>query len=241
MWLLCALVCPPWTVAPPKHRDPNCACTLSHSELAGLCVLQKHAPDTGKLALPVDDITIDVGMQTPEAALVDRYGIELVIGRDRGTTRAPWQFLNKMVKKRRVGVWECWRVDSDGDRTADGDDDELPCRVEGFSDLTQRSASLLPLEGKVPPTAVLGGFNMHRMKDVSPNQDTERKLGALGSKLRGSVLDICTGLGYTAIGAAEKPSVEAVFTIELDPLMVSRRRLDGRGRAHTHPLARAHG
>ena len=38
--------------------------------------------------------------------------------------------------------------------------------------------------------------------------------------MAGRVLDVCTGLGYTAIGAAARPAVEQVVTIEYDPLMV---------------------
>ena len=224
--LLCAIVCPPWAVAPRICRDESCACTLSHHELAIYHALRKCAPDEGKLAVTSGDFTVDIGLHKPESILVDRQGLEMLVGRDRGMIRIPWRFLSKVAKKRRVGVWECWRVGT-ADAAAHADtavecdeEEELPIRVEGFSELTQRSASLLPLDGAVPPTAVLGGFSMHRMKDISPGQDTERKLGALGSKVRGSVLDICTGLGYTAIGAAAKPSVDNVFTIELDPLMV---------------------
>tara|TARA_B100000795_G_scaffold237858_1_gene198678 strand:- start:267 stop:404 length:138 start_codon:yes stop_codon:yes gene_type:complete len=34
------------------------------------------------------------------------------------------------------------------------------------------------------------------------------------------MLDVCTGLGYTAITAAREARVTSVTTIELDPLMV---------------------
>ena len=51
-------------------------------------------------------------------------------------------------------------------------------------------------------------------------QDTEAKLRALGPALRGDMLDVCTGLGYTAIVAAREARVTSVTTIELDPLMV---------------------
>lgn len=65
---------------------------------------------------------------------------------------------------------------------------------------------------------------MHRFKSASPRQDTEHKLGALGKRLRGRVCDVCTGLGYTAIGAAQCEAVSEVCTIELDPLMVDMQR-----------------
>ena len=68
-----------------------------------------------------------------------------------------------------------------------------------------------------------GGFNMHRTKGVDPAGDTARKLDAVasvGGGLRGKVLDVCTGLGYTACGAASSAATTEVVTIELDPLMV---------------------
>ena len=52
-----------------------------------------------------------------------------------------------------------------------------------------------------------------------PAQDTEAKLRALGPALRGDMLDVCTGLGYTSIAAAREARVSSVTTIELDPLM----------------------
>ena len=55
---------------------------------------------------------------------------------------------------------------------------------------------------------------------VGPDQDTEAKLRALGPALRGDMLDVCTGLGYTSIAAARDARVTSVTTIELDPLMV---------------------
>ena len=48
---------------------------------------------------------------------------------------------------------------------------------------------------------------------------------ALGPALRGDMLDVCTGLGYTSIAAAREARVTSVTTIELDPLMA---------RTHTH-------
>ena len=116
-----------------------------------------------------------------------------------------WSFLRKLVKKRKQGAWQC-----------SSECDEPPEKIEGFSEQTRRVASLLPIESSAP-TAVLGGFNMHRMKSVTPAEDTARKLGALGTArggIRGRVLDVCTGLGYTCLGAARTPNVDEVVTIE---------------------------
>jgi len=58
------------------------------------------------------------------------------------------------------------------------------------------------------------GFVMHRIKDVDPWQDTQRKIAAI-TPISGRVLDTATGLGYTAILASR--AAESVTTIELDP------------------------
>lgn len=195
---------------------------LSHVEVAALHALRKHAPAAGDepIAVAGNALTIDIGMRVPKVVRASANGVELVVSRGDGDdvlSLVPWKFLAKSTKKNRVGAWTCWR-------TGDGDD-EPPSLITGISDVTQRTASLLPLdEERGPPTVVLGGFSMHRMKQVSPKEDTERKLAALGRRLRGDVLDICTGLGYTAVGAAAKEVVVNVVTIELDPLMVEMQR-----------------
>eukprot|EP00667_Euglena_gracilis_P012401 EG_transcript_12742 len=92
-------------------------------------------------------------------------------------------------------------------------------KVTFFSEETHRVASLLPT-GAGWPTALLSGFSMHRFgKGVDPKQDTENKLAGVRPLLRRGVpvLDICTGLGYTAILAAKLGA--EVTTIEKDPVM----------------------
>lgn len=100
-------------------------------------------------------------------------------------------------------------------------DDEATCylleagrarKIQVFSEQFNRFYSLMPTEGA--PTVVIAGFPMHRIKGTDPQQDTRKKLRAIGS-LRGAVLDTTTGLGYTAIAAAR--SASHVTTIELDP------------------------
>ncbi|CEM15034.1 unnamed protein product [Vitrella brassicaformis CCMP3155] len=52
---------------------------------------------------------------------------------------------------------------------------------------------------------------------MEPWKDTMRKLESLGpGGVMGRVLDICTGLGYTAIAASREEGAPAVLTIELD-------------------------
>ena len=55
---------------------------------------------------------------------------------------------------------------------------------------------------------------MHRFKDISPRRAALEMVKA-AAPIRGRVLDTATGLGYTAIAAAQ--SAAAVITIELDP------------------------
>ena len=83
--------------------------------------------------------------------------------------------------------------------------------VQIFSEETNRLCSLYPTGGA--PSMLIGGFVMHRVKDIDPMQDTLRKVHTL-APISGRVLDTATGLGYTAIEAAK--SADEVVTIELD-------------------------
>ncbi|MEM4598658.1 MAG: RsmD family RNA methyltransferase [Candidatus Diapherotrites archaeon] len=63
------------------------------------------------------------------------------------------------------------------------------------------------------PALMIDGILMHRIKNTSPKKDAEEKIALL--KIRGgNVLDICTGLGYTAITASRY--ADSVVTIEKD-------------------------
>lgn len=84
--------------------------------------------------------------------------------------------------------------------------------IQVFSEETNRVCSLMPTRGA--PSMLVAGFVMHRIKDIDPWQDTQRKIAAF-APVTGNVLDTATGLGYTAILAAQ--TAEAVTTIELDP------------------------
>jgi len=85
-------------------------------------------------------------------------------------------------------------------------------KIQIFSEETQRVYTLYPTSGA--PTMLISGIPMHRIKDTGPHQDTLAKIRAAGP-LAGRVLDTCTGLGYTALAAAEKGA--QVTTVELDP------------------------
>jgi len=66
-----------------------------------------------------------------------------------------------------------------------------------------------------PPTLEIDGIHMHRILDVTPDVDSEMKVELLGSLRCRRVLDICTGLGYTAIAALRRGAC-SVTTIEKD-------------------------
>jgi len=69
------------------------------------------------------------------------------------------------------------------------------------------------------PTLEIDGIHMHRVRDIFPEVDARMKVGLLG-ELRGrKVLDVCTGLGYTAIWAQRMGSVR-ILTIEKDPNVI---------------------
>lgn len=87
-------------------------------------------------------------------------------------------------------------------------------KIQAFSEATQRVYTLYPTTGA--PTMLISGIPMHRIKDTDPQRDTESKVRALG-RVRGEVLDTCTGLGYTALALAR--SADRVTTVELDPVV----------------------
>ena len=87
-------------------------------------------------------------------------------------------------------------------------------KAEAFSSFTNRYYSLIPTSGA--PSMLISGIPMHRIKDTTPIEDTRAKIAAVG-RLHGWILDTATGLGYTAILAAQ--TAEQVITIELDPVV----------------------
>jgi predicted methyltransferase len=94
-------------------------------------------------------------------------------------------------------------------------EDGQATKIQFYSEALHRFYSLYPT--KRAPTMMLSGIPMHRIKTVDPWQDTELKMRAMGG-VSGNVLDICTGLGYTAIAASRLAT--KVTTIELDPTVL---------------------
>lgn len=85
-------------------------------------------------------------------------------------------------------------------------------KIQVYSEVTDRVLTLYPTPG--PPTMLVSGVLMHRIKGTNPLQDTISKIRAV-SPIGGLVLDTATGLGYTASQASR--SAHRVLTVELDP------------------------
>lgn len=195
--------------------QPSVAFVLSHFEAFNLLGLKKQAQQYPRLVY--ESFSVDIGKRKVDQVLVCQDGISIPDSTDTAslTHAAPlavtWTELKKMSKKGKAGAFECY---------ADGE--TAPKRIASISATTNRAASLHPCTAGKPPTLILGGFGMHRLKDTDPGADTDAKIRAVGKQyLRGNVLDICTGLGYTAIAAARMESVVSVTTVELDPVVIS--------------------
>lgn len=94
-------------------------------------------------------------------------------------------------------------------------------KIQRYSEVRNRVNVLLPT-GRAP-TVLISGVQMHRIRDIDPWADTERKIRTI-APVTGRVLDTCTGLGYTAIVAAR--TAAEVVTIELDPAILEVARLN---------------
>jgi predicted methyltransferase len=86
-----------------------------------------------------------------------------------------------------------------------------PPKIIAFYD--ERYYKLEPIENSAP-TLEIDGIRMHRTKMVSPLEDAENKIILAAIQINDEVLDICTGLGYTAISAMDVGA--RVTTIEKD-------------------------
>lgn len=187
--------------APP--REPAGLLVLSRSEaeiLVGLRDRLSTPPPSAPMSIP-GPFAVDLGKRELDHVDVSIEGIGGL-----ASAIVPWEDVAAVAASKKDGAWEI-------------EEGYVPDRIEVFSDETKRHASLLPVDGGCP-TAVLAGFSMHRMSGTNPMKDTEEKMRALGGA-SGHVLDVCTGLGYTAIALASESAVESVTTIELDPGMVT--------------------
>ena len=89
--------------------------------------------------------------------------------------------------------------------------DNSPVKIQLFSQDTNKFYKLVPT--KDAPTIEISGIRMHATKDMTPLEDTKRKIDSI-KPLKGFVLDTCMGLGYTAIAASKH--ADLVITCEKD-------------------------
>jgi len=91
-------------------------------------------------------------------------------------------------------------------------EDEVLYKAQFFDEKTGKFYKLVVVEEESPPTVEISGIHMHRIKNTNPLKDTEKKVFSI--PIGGVGLDICTGLGYTAIMASKR--CDKVITIEKD-------------------------
>lgn len=70
----------------------------------------------------------------------------------------------------------------------------------------------------LPPTLDISGIHMHNIVGTDPWSDAKRKVDLVKPGRGDVVLDICTGLGYTAIHSAARGA--EVLSIEKDPAVL---------------------
>ncbi len=148
-------------------------------------------------------ISLDLGQSHTEVAM-DGAGVSLPDG-----NQLSWVTVKKITQNENA----CYSVEDGGTLE----------KIQIFSEEFNRLYSLMPLADypvkkqarEVAPTMLISGIPMHRIKETTPQRDTKEKIRA-SSPIRGNVLDTATGLGYTAIAAAQK--ADSVTTIELDPV-----------------------
>ncbi|MEM4715810.1 MAG: RsmD family RNA methyltransferase [Candidatus Caldarchaeum sp.] len=103
------------------------------------------------------------------------------------------------------------------ERMADTPEDVyvLGGRVRRLGWFDQRYYRLVLPKWGHAPTVEIDGIRMHRTVDVPPEADAAQKVQLFASLRNKSVLDVCTGLGYTST-ALLKRGVARVMTVEKD-------------------------
>jgi len=87
--------------------------------------------------------------------------------------------------------------------------------VQLYDGMVRRFYKLRAVGEAEAPTIEINGIHMHRIKGTTPWRDTLAKVRALGRLKGAKVLDICTGLGYTAIAALRRGASDVV-SVEVD-------------------------
>ncbi|MBI2657263.1 SAM-dependent methyltransferase [Candidatus Woesearchaeota archaeon] len=126
--------------------------------------------------------------------------------------------LDLNISKARVGIENNSFIFPDGQRLEESQlkkpiKDDASCflikdnalvKIQLFSEETNKFYKLVP--AKDAPTIEISGIRMHVTKEMSPMEDTKKKIEAI-SPIKGFVLDTCMGLGYTAIMASKSAFV----------------------------------
>lgn len=154
-------------------------------------------------------ISLDLG-QTQSELVIDSDGVHLPDGNN-----LSWEIIEQITQNENA----CYNIISSGATNGSSDIE----KIQVFSSEFNRLYSLMPVAEypakkqlrEAAPTMLISGIPMHRIKETTPQRDTKEKIRA-ASPIRGNVLDTATGLGYTAIAAAQKAT--SVTTIELDPV-----------------------
>jgi len=136
------------------------------------------------------EVSLDLGL-THQPCLIQAD--EVVVGK----LRLSWQLL-KEIAERLEDVFVLGRKAE---------------RLCWFDDSFYRL--VLPKWGHAP-TVEIDGIRMHRTVEVMPEEDAMQKISLIPSLRNATVLDVCTGLGYTAI-AALKRGASKIISVEKDP------------------------
>lgn len=85
-------------------------------------------------------------------------------------------------------------------------------KIQTYDEQTKKFYKLFPTKNW--PTLEISGIRMHRVTHITPREDTEMKI-RLVSPVKGTCLDTCMGLGYTAMGLLHA-GAKHVITVEKD-------------------------
>lgn len=140
-------------------------------------------------------VSLDLNRSTRKVSL-DEQGVSLPDGQS-----LSWESIEAIAKDKK----HCFLVEMNH-----------PKRIQTFSESTRLVRTLYPT--REAPTMIVSGFPMHRIKRITPMEDTRKKLDAVGRLAGCRVLDTATGLGYTAIEAAKRGA--RVLTVEVDPAAI---------------------